>query len=78
MFNINEEINYVIRKPENNEAIVLFKSYFPMNDDEVIVSIFYEGLFVEGEVVVDRVTKENLNEFEKLDTCRIVSNLNDR
>lgn len=79
MLVINNQINqYAVCKPESNEVEFIIDSYYPMNEEDVVTTLYQEGIIREkGSIVVKKITSENVCEFNIPENYKLVSNLND-
>lgn len=79
MLVINNQINqYVVCGINSNEVEFVINSYYPMNEEDVIVTLYQEGIVREkNSIVVKKLTSENVCEFNIPDNYKLVSNLDD-
>lgn len=79
MFVINKQINqYVVCKPGSDEVEFIIHSYYPMDKNDVSITLYQSGIVREkSNIKLVRLTEQNVCEFNISENCKVVSNLND-
>lgn len=73
---LNNKIIYSVKSLKENQPLIIFKSYFPMDNEELMVSILYEGFYIEDDIIIDKLTEEEFNHLNNLNSFKVLTNMN--
>lgn len=79
MLEINNKINqYLVYGINSGKIEFIMSSYYPMNKQDVIMTLYQERIIRKSnDIVLQRITEENVCEFNIPEDCEFVSNLED-